>query len=321
MSNPYFTERNKCPACFSEDFRTLYQKSFNESPIKEYLEEFYSSQGGIEFDYLAGATYHLCECTACGLMFQKEIPNDDLMKRLYEIWLDPYKIFIQEQERESLNLYATYAEEIMQIVTYLDKKPSSLKFFDFGMGYGKWALMAKAFGCRSYGSELSEARIEFAKENGINVISWDEIPEYQFDFINTEQVFEHIADPLQTLSYLKKALKPGGVLKISVPSNSYDIERRLKIMDWKAPKGTKNSMNSVAPLEHINCFRKKSLLRMAAAAGIKEVFIPLAMQYQYTTNWFGIKQICWNFLKPIYRVKRQNYCLFSKCVSDNTLEQ
>lgn len=66
-------------------------------------------------------------------------------------------------------------------------------------------------------------------------MSWEEIPQHQFDFINTEQVFEHIPKPLETLRYLKKALKTNGVLKISVPTAN-DIEQRLEIMDWKIPK-------------------------------------------------------------------------------------
>ena len=49
----------------------------------------------------------------------------------------------------------------------------------------------------------------------------------RFDFINTEQVFEHISEPLETLKELKTLLKPGGIIKISVPTAD-DINRRLK---------------------------------------------------------------------------------------------
>jgi 2-polyprenyl-3-methyl-5-hydroxy-6-metoxy-1,4-benzoquinol methylase len=118
-------------------------------------------------------------------------------------------------------------------------------FFDFGMGHGRWALLAKGFECQSYGTELTDELIEHAKSNGINVISWDEIPQYSFDFINTEQVFEHISKPLQTLHHLKKSLKDEGILKISVPPAN-DIDRRLKIMDWESPKYSRNSLNAVA---------------------------------------------------------------------------
>ena len=58
-------------------------------------------------------------------------------------------------------------------------------------------------------------------------------------------------------------------------------------MDWKAPKNSRNSLNPVAPLEHINCFRRKSLIKMAAIAGMEEVVIPMSIQYAYTSNWYG----------------------------------
>ena len=73
--------------------------------------------------------------------------------------------------------------------------------------------MAKGFGCESYGTELSEERIKYASSNGIKVIAWNEIPKHSFNFINTEQVFEHIPNPLDTLIYLKDALKPMVYLK------------------------------------------------------------------------------------------------------------
>jgi 2-polyprenyl-3-methyl-5-hydroxy-6-metoxy-1,4-benzoquinol methylase len=273
--------------------------------------DFYQPQGMVEFEYLNEASYILCECDLCGLIFQRDIPNDILMERLYEHWIDPQKVFSQFQTQDNLGYYACYAEEIMQIIAYFEttaSSSSSLCFFDFGMGWGQWALMAKAFGCDSYGTELSLERIEYAKTNGIEIIKWEEIPQHSFDFINTEQVFEHISEPLQALRHLKTALKSQGLIKISVP-NGNDIERRLKIMDWKAPKDSRNSLNPVAPLEHINCFRRASLIKMANEAGMEEVSIPIMVQYKYMTDWSSPKRIAKNILRPIYRnlLKKQNY--------------
>lgn len=311
MSNPWFARREECPACASGRFKAIYQSQYDEPPVKDYLSDFYSPQGMVEFEYLHGASYILCECNICGLIFQRDIPNETLMERLYEHWIDPHKVFSQQQEHDGLGYYSYYAQEIMQIISYFSKKPSSLCFLDYGMGWGKWALMAKAFGCDSYGTELSMERIQHAKSSGIKVIEWDEISQHRFDFINTEQVFEHIAEPLQTLRHLKNALKTDGILKISVPTAN-DIERRLRIMDWKSPKGSRNSLNPVAPLEHINFFRRASLAKMAVEAGMEEVFIPAKLQYRFMTDWGGVKRIAKNLLLPLYRniLRKQNYVFF-----------
>ena len=313
INNHFCEKREKCHACASGSFRIIYQNKYNEPPIKDYLASFYS-EANVEFEYLEEAIFILCECDVCEMIFQRDIPNETLMKRLYEHWIDPEKTFELHEKRDNLAYYSCYAQEIMQVVSYFRKEPSYLKFLDFGMGWGKWALMAKAFGCDSYGTELSAKRIEYAESNGIKVISWDEIIENRFDFINTEQVFEHIPEPLLTLRYLKEALKPQGLIKISVPTAN-DIKRRLRIMDWKSPKGTRNSLNPVAPLEHINCYSRKSLIKMANEAGMIEDFIPVKLQYRYTTYFGGGMKInVKNLLRPLYRniLKRKNNILFRK---------
>ncbi len=186
----------------------------------------------------------------------------------------------------------------MQLISFFGQSPPSLAFLDFGMGWADWALMAKAFGCDSYGTELSRKRVEHATANGIQVISWDQIPEYRFDFINTEQVFEHISEPLNTLRHLAGSLKSTGMLKIAVPTAG-GIERKLRRMDWAAPTGSEDSLMPVAPLEHINCYRRSTLVRMAQEAGMEEVRMPSRIQCEYRTDWLGPKQIAKNLLRPL----------------------
>ncbi|MBA7519967.1 hypothetical protein ES705_12055 [subsurface metagenome] len=300
MNESYFEIRKHCPTCKSTNTIEIYSCSFLKSPIKEFLESFYSPQGKIEFEYLKGSNFILKECNNCGTIFQKEIPNDFLMNKLYEEWIDPEKAFESHLEKDNLSNFSYYAQEVMMVIAFFNRTPSQLKFFDYGMGWGKWCYMAKAFGCASYGTELSKTRIEYAQSQGTKVITWEEIPNYSFDFINTEQVFEHIPEPLRTLRYLKKSLKHNGLIKISVP-NGKDIRRRLRIGDWMAPKGSKNSLNPVSPLEHINCFKQASIIRMADIVELELVKMPMPLQLAYTTNWNGMKQIIKNLARPIYR--------------------
>ena len=185
---------------------------------------------------------------------------------------------------DDLRYYASYAQEIMRIISFFETVPSSLRFLDFAMGWGKWALMVKAFGCNSYGTELSVSRIKYARSTGLDVITQDEIPLHRFDVINAEKVFEHISEPLETLCRLKEGLKANGILRIQVPA-ARDMHRRLRVMDWSAPKGSKSSLNPVAPLEHINYFRRSSLARMAREAGMVEISIPIQARYKFTTEW------------------------------------
>jgi SAM-dependent methyltransferase len=278
MSETYFIKREFCPVCKSENNKTIYSCDFLEPAFRKFLYDYYAAGGGIEFEYLKDAKYVLDECNDCGLIYQQEVPNDALMIKLYEEWMNPKKNLDHHEKTDDLNYYSEYAHEIMRLITYFNRIPSTLRFLDFGMGLAKWALMAKAFGCDTYGMELSETKIKHARECGIKVISHNEIMENQFDFINVDQVVEHIREPLQALNHLKKFLKVDGLIKVCVPDGG-DIKRRLEVMDWKAPRWTKNSLHPVHPLEHINCFNRNSLLKMTEIAALEPVEIPKARRF------------------------------------------
>jgi SAM-dependent methyltransferase len=301
VDHPWFDTRLACPVCAGDKFRLIYSAPYDADPVRGYLVDAYASMGGaVEFEYLEGASYTLSECERCGLIFQKDIPNDQLMERLYEHWIDPRGAFDRHLDEDDLSHYAEYAQEVMQILAYVDRIPAKVSILDFGMGWGRWATMAKAFGCDAYGSELSVERIAYAEANGVKIVEWDDIPQHQFDVINANQVFEHIPRPLDTLNHLKRGLAPDGLIKIAVP-RPRDIDRVLGVMDWKAPKYSKNSLNDVAPLEHINCFRLPSLLEMARNAGMEQVFLPVGVQYRTMTNWTGLARSALQLLRPIYR--------------------
>ena len=310
MKKTSFGIRNRCPACKSKNIIIRYQIPYSNQSIKNHLVEFYSPQGGIEFEYLKNEKYILCDCKDCGIIFQKNIPNDILMERLYEHWIDPKMAFENRNMRFKINpdIYTNYAKEIITIGSCFKSSPSDTNFLDFGMGWGDWLLMANGLGYKSYGMELSKSRIKYAESRGIKVINWEQAKKLKFDFINTEQVFEHISEPLETLKSLKTLLKSDGIIKISVPTGK-NINQKLKLMDWAAKKGTKNSLNDVAPLEHIQLFTRSSLILMARKAGMHEITIPLIRQWNSSFGWFKPKTFARNFLIPLYRniLRKQNY--------------
>ncbi len=133
--------------------------------------------------------------------------------------------------------------------------------------------------------------------------------DYSFDFINMEQVLEHVSDPHEIMRGLSKALKADGLLKVSVP-NGHDVKSRLKMMDWKASKGSKRSLNAVAPLEHINCFNERSLILLAQRAGFEVASIPVGIRYAAMTNWEPIRRMCGNILMPVRDLFRSRTYLF-----------
>jgi 2-polyprenyl-3-methyl-5-hydroxy-6-metoxy-1,4-benzoquinol methylase len=199
---------------------------------------------------------------------------------------------------------------MVDLVSFFNERPHNLKFLDFGMGWGKWCLMAKAFGCQVYGLELSESRIAYAKKHGITVLAKEHLLQHEFDYINTDQVFEHIPEPLETLKELIECLKLNGIIKISVP-NGNKIEQVLESMDWNAKKGQRNSLNAVAPLEHINCFKTKAIKLMASQSGLELTEIPKVRQH-YKSKIDFIKKTIKEFTKN----KQESTTLYFKKIKN-----
>ena len=62
-------------------------------------------------------------------------------------------------------------------------------------------------------------------------------------------------------------------MRICVPDGN-GSKAVLSKMDWEAAKGTTDSLNIVAPLEHVNCYTTQSLVILAKEAGLDWVYIP-----------------------------------------------
>jgi 2-polyprenyl-3-methyl-5-hydroxy-6-metoxy-1,4-benzoquinol methylase len=130
------------------------------------------------------------------------------------------------------------------------------------MGWGFWSNLAKAYNYNVTGVEISTTRVEFAQQSGLRVI--EEISQEKsnsFDYIYSNQVFEHIPNPKETIRELARILEKNGIIHIQVP-NGRGIERGLRHPNWKAQK------DAIHPLEHINCFNRNSLKVLADQAGL-----------------------------------------------------
>ncbi len=249
---------------------------------------------GIEYEYLGNSNYILKECINCTLVYQEEIPSAFLAKKIYDEWLDVETVSEFDDEKIRTEKSVRHSRQIERVIEYLGASPNELNFLDFGMGLGTWCRLARRFRCNVYGTDISEDRMGYVETSDIKVISYDDIPSYRFDFINSNQVLEHVAEPLEILLHLSQALKQRGVIKIAVP-NGWDIKRRLEI--WNLDKlafseksenpfleESDNSLNPVSPFEHINCFNYDALVMMAKRARLTPVSIPDRFSEQFSAK-------------------------------------
>lgn len=165
-------------------------------------------------------------------------------------------------------MFNNYAFEMEGICKILNKKPYEINVLEFGMGWGFWSNVAKAFNFNVAGVEISEVRTEYAKKRGLMVIkNISKEKNESYDYIYADQVFEHIPNPGEVIRNLARILKKGGIIHIKLP-NGHKIERKLIKTNWEAQR------EAIHPLEHINCYNRKSLKILAEQANLTLVLPP-----------------------------------------------
>src|SRR5690606_18460199 len=134
------------------------------------------------------------------------------------------------------------------------------------------------------GVEPSIEGVEKAKAKGLDVIQSpaESLPfeDNTFDFVHSNHVFEHLADPLTAAKEAWRVLKPGGVIFIEVPNQFDNIQFfRYRLMG-EIPIRNRN----VRSIHHLVFFSRKSLRRLLAGAGFQDIVV-LNKSGSMRTGW------------------------------------
>jgi SAM-dependent methyltransferase len=103
------------------------------------------------------------------------------------------------------------------------KLPADAEILEAGCGTGGNLAMLGRYG-RVYGMELDDNARDLARARGIGEVAAGRLPEAipfpdrNFDLIVLIDVLEHVDDDLEVLRSLRRRLKPGGRLLITVPA-------------------------------------------------------------------------------------------------------
>ena len=306
MSGPRFrfVTRTACPACGGEQGISRYRRRFDHPPISTFIAGYY----GIDPALLASGEYRVDQCRSCETFFQAEVGDPGLLATLYGQWLfdadqpegDPRYAYDMAHPRRSRD-----GHEIMAACAFLHVPPGKMETLDYGMGRAGWARVAAALGCRSYGTDIAEGRRFFAARNGVRTICHEEIEGRRFHFINTEQVMEHLADPADVVRGLAEALHPGGILKISVPSQR-GVEALLGRLAAEPPSVAHKKIMPVLPLEHVNCFSREGLVRLGHRFGLKPVRPSLTRRYSFllqrgSMDFADPRRVAKELARPFYQ--------------------
>jgi 2-polyprenyl-3-methyl-5-hydroxy-6-metoxy-1,4-benzoquinol methylase len=273
-----FQQRECCPLCGSNSNRLLCEIPYSDRRLAGYIEQFYHRR--VTFKSLQSASYRVVLCQHCDFIYQDSILDDKGLQTLYEDWID-HQQSLHKKQTAGTKLYRQYAGQLQTLASLLQQRPDQPRILDYGMGWGYWSRMAQAHGFDVVGLELSQQRRDYARQMGVTVIDALPAEPAGFDCVYANQVFEHLPDPLQTLKDLCRQLKPEGIMCIRVPDGR-GVAARLEQRGWSPELG------AIHPLEHINCFTRKTLVNFAARAGLKPFNPPLRLSWG--SLWDGIRR-------------------------------
>ena len=292
-----FETRHECPGCGSTAYRKIFSSPYRSPLISQYLSRHY---GGLaRLDRLGDATFTVCRCDRCTLLFQPLAPAGDLLQEIYDCWIATVTGREEIHKSEDLQASRYRIDQVEYLIQAAGLRPVDVRFLDFGCGWSEWLLVARAFGCDVAGSELSEHRTQYAANLGLPMLDWNEIAQQRFNIINLEQVLEHLVDPGTVLSHLAGSLDKGGILRVSVPGGRAMVKRLAALTDTQSV--APGWLMPIQPLEHLNCFTYDSLAAIGQRAGLRLAKPSLRQLYDSVSGWGSLKGAARNLLRPIYR--------------------
>ena len=136
------------------------------------------------------------------------------------------------------------------------------RFMDVGCGDGQTVNVARQLGWDAMGIEIDPAAVRTAQRSGLNIVegTYEQLTQYeqQFDCIICSHVLEHVHDPRDLLAKLKIAIKPGGVLLLSLP-NALSALRQHFGANWRGLEAPR----------HISIPAEPQLIQMLTELGFK----------------------------------------------------
>jgi 2-polyprenyl-3-methyl-5-hydroxy-6-metoxy-1,4-benzoquinol methylase len=223
-------------------------------------------------------------CQGCALRFARPVPSSVELDAFYQgfLYRKPSRKklpgLLRARERE---LIASFA---------LSQSPegnAGKSFLDHGGGTGAAYAAARRLGLDSWFSDMDRQAIahvseEFGLEPSHVVGQLAEHPS-RFDYVLSDNVVEHVPDPVALIRDLASTLKPGGVLVIKTPhAASTDMYFYPRVWSNYAKKVAQfNGWGRAAhmllrepvwccdPPRHLYSFTQASLAEMALQAGVE----------------------------------------------------
>jgi len=189
-----------CPVCKGADHRPVSRPLFGIG--QDIFSSFWNELG-------------LVRCRSCSLVFVNPRPNQAALNQFYSS-----KSYICHNH--TYGAEARFLTQHAQIINALLCRQISSpqpELLDYGCGGGYLLHYLSKLGWSVYGYDIGQRALDTSRSHGLKVTnSREELLQRTYDAVTLCHSFEHVSDPEELLGFLKRLIKPGGVLLIEVPN-------------------------------------------------------------------------------------------------------
>lgn len=202
-------------------------------------------------------------CDNCGLVFMNPRPTQKQVMQMYDEdyfhgrGFDEGVNYIEGMK--SSEAWETIYRNRLNTVQRHSRKG---KILDLGCGIADFLRYAKSKGWDVQGVEISKFSADYSRKRlhvkvFMGTLEQAKFKDSSFDAITMVEVIEHLPNPMDTLRYCYKALKPGGVIVIQT-GNIDGLYSRMKGSSWPYYLAG-----------HLTYFSKKTIRRALEDAGFR----------------------------------------------------
>jgi len=249
--------------------------------------------------------YSIHECDGCGVLFSDPLPTAEQLHDFYQGFLHkkPSPEALESEIRKDVRAL----RELLGL-----EQGAGLRFLDHGGGTGVTFAAAKRLGFESYFNDVDQQSIDFVRaQHGLDeqhCIADLTKTQESFDVIVSDNVIEHVPDPIAVLRELVAVLRPGGFLVIKTPwaKASEQLFYPKTVAEYAMLTAEHGGWIAALqmplrarvwccdPPRHLYGFTSGSIIAAAKAAGVPEAWCSVS---GYTNSLLG-RSLTQAFFKP-----------------------